>query len=255
MGCHFLLQEIFLTQGSNDCLLHCQAKNSVPMSHQGSRIRASAINNYKYCLLFQVLCWTQQERVNSGLGRSNPARSQEKSVFRTGPWPVPRKWAWSPWNESSAWQRCSCRPVVLDLLRQLCQQCFFALWLEFKQLRSVTKGHHACVLSRLVVSNSLRPQAPLSMGIFPGKNTGVGCHDFPIMPVTDPNKSSGHQDSGEFHWLAIACMCYHTSWWGKANMSMWRYWPDTWELVLVSLGLCPVSLGPLLILICILLLE
>ena len=35
MGCHFLLQGIFLTQGSNPCFLHWQA-NSLPPSHHGS---------------------------------------------------------------------------------------------------------------------------------------------------------------------------------------------------------------------------
>ena len=32
-GCHFLLQVIFLTQGLNSCLLHCQVY-SLPLSHQ-----------------------------------------------------------------------------------------------------------------------------------------------------------------------------------------------------------------------------
>ena len=38
VGCHFLLQEVFLTQGSNLrllCLLHWQA-DSLPLSYQGS---------------------------------------------------------------------------------------------------------------------------------------------------------------------------------------------------------------------------
>ena len=35
VGCHFLLQGIFLTQGSNPCLLHWQA-DSLPLSHLGS---------------------------------------------------------------------------------------------------------------------------------------------------------------------------------------------------------------------------
>ena len=35
VGCRFLLQRIFLTQGSNPCLLHWQA-NSLPLSHQGN---------------------------------------------------------------------------------------------------------------------------------------------------------------------------------------------------------------------------
>ena len=35
VGCHFLLQGIFQTQGSNPCLLHWQV-NSFPLSHHGS---------------------------------------------------------------------------------------------------------------------------------------------------------------------------------------------------------------------------
>ena len=35
VGCHFLLQGIFLTQGSNLCFLHWQA-DSLPLDHQGS---------------------------------------------------------------------------------------------------------------------------------------------------------------------------------------------------------------------------
>ena len=34
-GCHFLLQGIFPTQGSNPCLFHGQA-DSLALSHQGS---------------------------------------------------------------------------------------------------------------------------------------------------------------------------------------------------------------------------
>ena len=37
VGCHFLSQGIFLTQGSNPRLLHWQA-DSLPLSHQGSRV-------------------------------------------------------------------------------------------------------------------------------------------------------------------------------------------------------------------------
>jgi len=42
VGCHFLLQGIFLTQGSNSSLLHCEPSppwqaDSLPLSHQGSR--------------------------------------------------------------------------------------------------------------------------------------------------------------------------------------------------------------------------
>ena len=36
VGCHFLLQGIFLTQGSNPGLLHCR-QTLYPLSHQGSQ--------------------------------------------------------------------------------------------------------------------------------------------------------------------------------------------------------------------------
>ena len=39
MGCHFLLQAIFLTQGSNLGLLHCK-QILYCLSHQGSPVRA-----------------------------------------------------------------------------------------------------------------------------------------------------------------------------------------------------------------------
>ena len=36
-GCHFLLQGVFLTQGSNPCLLHWQV-DSLPLNHKGSPV-------------------------------------------------------------------------------------------------------------------------------------------------------------------------------------------------------------------------
>ena len=36
VGCHVLLQGIFLTQGSNPGLLHCRKADSLPLSHQRS---------------------------------------------------------------------------------------------------------------------------------------------------------------------------------------------------------------------------
>ena len=46
VDCHFLLQEIFLTQGSNLLLLHWQAE-SLPLSHQGSpKVSVTAHTNF-----------------------------------------------------------------------------------------------------------------------------------------------------------------------------------------------------------------
>ena len=52
MGCHFLLQGIFLTQGLNLHFLHWQA-DSLSLSHQGSPIwkyltQYGSINNHRY---------------------------------------------------------------------------------------------------------------------------------------------------------------------------------------------------------------
>ena len=57
MGCHFLLQGIFPTQGSNPHLLHWQ-QDSLPLSHHGSL----SCGVESYCLNLQfsndVWCWT-----------------------------------------------------------------------------------------------------------------------------------------------------------------------------------------------------
>ena len=48
MGCHFLLQGTFLTQGSNPGLLHCR-QMLYPLSHQGSPKKGNAkkCSNYR----------------------------------------------------------------------------------------------------------------------------------------------------------------------------------------------------------------
>ena len=46
VGCHFLSQGIFLTQGSSVCFLHWQV-NSLPLSHMGS-LKALAVRSYYY---------------------------------------------------------------------------------------------------------------------------------------------------------------------------------------------------------------
>ena len=45
VGCHFLLQEIFLTQGLDLYFLHWQA-NSLPVSHLGSQVCLLRVCNY-----------------------------------------------------------------------------------------------------------------------------------------------------------------------------------------------------------------
>ena len=55
MGLHFLFQELFLTQGSNLCLLHWQVGSS-PLSYQGSPPHLLPSNK----LLFQIFCGSTQ---------------------------------------------------------------------------------------------------------------------------------------------------------------------------------------------------
>ena len=58
VGCHFLLQGIFLTQGSNLCLsvLYWQV-DSLPLSYLGSPMSRMAENHWRKCLLcLQYLC-------------------------------------------------------------------------------------------------------------------------------------------------------------------------------------------------------
>ena len=53
MGCHFFLQGIFLTQGSNPSLLHCR-QTLYPLSHQGNVPLASLIVLKRY-LVFPIV--------------------------------------------------------------------------------------------------------------------------------------------------------------------------------------------------------
>ena len=65
LGCHFLLQRIFLTQGLNRCLLHWQA-DSLPLNHLGSPlvsqvylIEASVFNWGLFLVCFLCLFCTK----------------------------------------------------------------------------------------------------------------------------------------------------------------------------------------------------
>ena len=60
MGYHFLLQEIFLTQGLNThllCLLHWQV-DSLPLSHLGSPNMVDTLNHSTRQVLREHQAWT-----------------------------------------------------------------------------------------------------------------------------------------------------------------------------------------------------
>ena len=55
VGCHFLLQGIFLTQGLNPGLLHRHV-DSLPLSHPGSPRRVAHYFNYDFRMMAVVMC-------------------------------------------------------------------------------------------------------------------------------------------------------------------------------------------------------
>ena len=80
VGCHFLLQEIFLTQGLNPGLPHCR-QTLYHLSHQGSpsccclcifRLNHSVPKLITWCVLdWSEFCWLQQVSAHQ-LGGSSP---------------------------------------------------------------------------------------------------------------------------------------------------------------------------------------
>ena len=66
VGCHFFLQGIFLTQGSNPHLLHWQT-DSLPWSHQGSPLKRN--------------CKHHQVQFNFSLFQTQRWRSKNRNVF------------------------------------------------------------------------------------------------------------------------------------------------------------------------------
>ena len=56
VGCHFLLQGIFSSQGSNPHLLHCQV-GSLPLSHQGSLHSAAWLHTKWHSCTLKRGCW------------------------------------------------------------------------------------------------------------------------------------------------------------------------------------------------------
>ena len=92
MDCHFLLQRIFLTQGSNPGLLHCR-QMLYHLSHQGSLVKAIFFPVVRYAYeswtlkkaehqridAFELWCWRRFLRVPWTARRSNQSILKEIS--------------------------------------------------------------------------------------------------------------------------------------------------------------------------------
>ena len=66
MGCHFLLQEIFLTQGSNPGLLHCR-QMLYRLSHQENLLTPIICTTNltkQSCLIYMVPWWLRWSRIH-----------------------------------------------------------------------------------------------------------------------------------------------------------------------------------------------
>ena len=86
MGCHFLLQRIFLTQASNSGLLHCR-RTLYQLSHEGSPLPDSSV---RAICPARILEWT----VISFSRRSSQARDQTH-VSCIGRWIL---YHWATWE-------------------------------------------------------------------------------------------------------------------------------------------------------------
>ena len=114
-GCHFLLQEIFPTQGLNPGLLHCR-QTLYHLSHQGSpdfqRISRGVL---KYCSILNTLIHVihpRGERAESGKSGHQQARQRKKQ------------------EEDRIWRAGSGLYWLCNLQRQLTSQtsAFSSLW-------------------------------------------------------------------------------------------------------------------------------
>ena len=86
MGCHFLLQGIFLTQGLNPCILDSKT-DSVLLSHQGS-----PTNCYKIYLFVK---WNNLELVVMDAQLYNYSKKKKKKrIIKTGSF-IPGDLSWS----------------------------------------------------------------------------------------------------------------------------------------------------------------
>ena len=93
VGCHFLLQMIFLTQGLNPCLVHQQV-DSLPLSHQGNRLyqdRSSlCLHMSAHCCLHAEPCLTLCDPMDCSLPGSSVHGISQARYWSGLPFPSPR---------------------------------------------------------------------------------------------------------------------------------------------------------------------
>ena len=112
-SCHFLLQEIFLTQGSNPRLLHWQV-DSLPLSHQGSPGRSAAPHVPHTSLSLSFLPFLSLSHVSSfPCDSSSHPRPSISHLDSSGVYPDPQ--LQRPHPSDSPTSDLS-KPLLLDLL-------------------------------------------------------------------------------------------------------------------------------------------
>ena len=172
MGCHSLLQGIFLTQGSNLGLLHCRFLYR--LSHQGSPLVAEPQ---------KLTIWSHRNRY---IKRATEDRSYENMYYFV---------IYSVWLEKN---KIGIEVGILDFI-SVPMNLFVELWKsDFNTLNLIFLTYklrgfylmysyiyplwvpHVCsvtsVVSDSLWAHGLQPARHLCPWDSPGKNTGVGCH-------------------------------------------------------------------------------
>ena len=107
VGCHFLLQGIFPTQGSNLCLLHWQV-DSLPLSHQGSLwIR------YTHLVFGNLSKWGACMYTHTHTHRSEFLYDSGKWNPTEGPYSDVSGWQWQYLGWRVSWLDHSCHKMVI----------------------------------------------------------------------------------------------------------------------------------------------
>ena len=171
MGCHFPLQAIFLTKGSNLGLLHCR-KMLYPLSYY--------VVGLKYITKSRdVLSWNPQQKISKEFTRiplSSFYKWRNEGTGKFVDWVIPIKLVNTRIDLLLLLSWLVVVNVkVADILNLM---PYFSAWLYYLPGCSVMSD---CLRVR-----GLEPARLLCPWNFPGKNSGVGCHFLHHRDLPDP---------------------------------------------------------------------
>ena len=132
MGCHFLLQEIFATQGSNVSLLHWQA-DSLPLSHRGCLYEVYLeLNSSVRALVMCFSLFTNSVELNKTCPEKLLATSKTEARWLTAstgtPYPTARFYSSAESGEagkSKLSEECSSKGIEYKTKRKYSNVCSY----------------------------------------------------------------------------------------------------------------------------------